>query len=92
MKRYVYIVATCAGALMFAAGCSRTETPAATTGAPPAKPAQDAPSAPSTPSPPPPMPPPNAPTGDASSGPKPGQVNDHSSPAFKKGGKEESAK
>jgi hypothetical protein len=34
------------------------------------------------------MPPPNAPKGDASSGPKPGQVNDHSSPAFNGGGKE----
>jgi hypothetical protein len=38
------------------------------------------------------MPPPNAPAGDASAGPKPGQANDHSSPAFKKGGKEEVAK
>jgi hypothetical protein len=31
------------------------------------------------------MPPPDAPKGDASSGPKPGQANDHSSPEFKKG-------
>jgi len=38
------------------------------------------------------MPPPDAPKGDATSGPKPGQVNDHSNPAFKKGGKEDSAK
>ena len=92
MKRYVYIVATCVGALMFAAGCSRTEAPPATTTPPPAQPAQEAPSASSTPAPPPPMPPPDAPKGDASSGPKPGQVNDHSNPAFKKGGNEESAK
>jgi len=35
-----------------------------------------------------PMPPPDVPKGDASSGPKPGQANDHSSPAFKGGGKE----
>jgi hypothetical protein len=35
------------------------------------------------------MPPPNVPAGgDASATPKPGQANDHSSPAFKAGGKE----
>jgi hypothetical protein len=33
------------------------------------------------------MPPPDAPKGEASAGPKPGQVNDHSNPAFKAGGK-----
>jgi len=93
MKRYVHIFAICAGAVIFAAGCSRTENPAATTTAPPpAKPAQEAPSASSSTPPPAPMPPPDAPKGDATSGPKPGQVNDHSNPAFKKGGKEDSAK
>jgi hypothetical protein len=34
------------------------------------------------------MPAPDVPKGDATSGPKPGQANDHSSPAFKGGGKE----
>jgi hypothetical protein len=34
------------------------------------------------------MPPPDVPKGDATSLPKPGQANDHSSPAFKAGGKE----
>jgi hypothetical protein len=93
MKRHVYIVASCTWAVLLAAGCSRTETPAATTTAPPpAQPAQEAPSTASTPAPPPPMPPPNAPAGEASSGPKPGQVNDHSNPEFKKGGKEDPAK
>ena len=37
---------------------------------------------------PPPMPAPNAPKSDVSPEPKPGQANDHSSPAFKAGGKE----
>lgn len=83
MKRYVYIAVTCAGALTFAAGCSRTEKPPETPAAPQAQPAQDAPSSTATP---PPMPPPDVPKGDASSGPKPGQANDHSSPAFKSGG------
>ena len=85
MKRYVYIVATCAGVLTFAAGCSRTEKPPETAATPPAQAAQDTPPTTATP---PPMPPPDVPKGDASSGPKPGQANDHSSPAFKAGGKE----
>jgi len=86
MKRFVCLVATCAGALVFAAGCSRSDTPPATTSppattpAPQAQPAQaDPPSTVTAP-----MPPPDAPKGD--SGPKPGQANDHSSPAFKAGG------
>lgn len=89
MKRYVYIAATCAGALTFVGGCSRTETPPQTTTAPQAQPAQDAPSTTATP---PPMPPPDVPKGEVSSGPKPGQANDHSSPAFKSGGQEGSPK
>ena len=92
MKRYVRVVAACAGALVLAAGCSRTEPPAASTTPPPAKAAQEAPSTATAPEPPPPMPPPDAPKGDATAGPKPGQANDHSNPEFKKGGKEESAK
>jgi hypothetical protein len=35
------------------------------------------------------MPPPDAPKGEASAGPKPGQANDHSNPAFKAGGKDQ---
>jgi hypothetical protein len=38
------------------------------------------------------MPAPAAPAGKDSAGPKPGQANDHSNPAFKDGGKEEQAK
>ena len=92
MKRYLHIVVTCTGVLMLAAGCNRSEGPSATKAPPPAQPAQEAPSTASTPAPPPPMPPPDVSKGDASSGPKPGQVNDHSSPAFKQGGKEDPAK
>lgn len=92
MKRYVHVVAS-GVCLVLLAGCSKTETPAATTASPPpAKPAQEAPSTASTPPPPPPMPPANPPAGETSSGPKPGQVNDHSNPEFKKGGNEDTAK
>jgi hypothetical protein len=38
------------------------------------------------------MPPPDPSKSDASTLPKPGQANDHSSPAFKSGGKEEARK
>ena len=94
MKRLTSLFAACTSALMLAAGCNRTEAPvppptpptntaAQATTAPPTPPVQEPPSTLTAP-----MPQPNAPTGDASSGPKPGQVNDHSSPAFKGGGKE----
>jgi hypothetical protein len=90
MNWRVYIVATCAGALLLAAGCSRTDTTAGKTATPATQPAPSAPATTATPPPsppPPPMPPPDAPKGEASAGPKPGQANDHSSPAFKAGGK-----
>jgi hypothetical protein len=85
MKRFISVLAV-SSALAFAAGCSKTDTPPpGPTAAPATQPAQDAP--PATPSPPP-MPAPNAPKSDVSPEPKPGQANDHSSPAFKAGGKE----
>jgi hypothetical protein len=95
MKQLTSIFAACASALVFTAGCHRTDTPPVPTAAPPANtaaqatttpptpPVQDAPSTPTAP-----MPPPDVPKSEASAGPKPGQVNDHSSPAFKGGGKE----
>ena len=95
MKQLTSILAACASVLVFAAGCNRTDTPPVPTAAPPtntalqattAPPTQPVQETPSTPTAP--MPPPNVPKGDESSGPKPGQVNDHSSPAFKGGGKE----
>jgi hypothetical protein len=89
MKSLTSIFAVCASALIFAAACNKTDTPSAPTAPTAAPQAQSVPepqSPPSTPTAP--MPPPNVPKGDASSGPKPGQANDHSSPAFKKGGTE----
>jgi hypothetical protein len=92
MKQLTSIFAACASALVFAAGCNRTDTPSVPTTVPPtntasqattAPPVQEAPSTPTAP-----MPPPDVPKGDATSLPKPGQANDHSSPAFKGGGKE----
>ena len=95
MKRLTSIFAACASAFVFTAGCNRTDAPPAPTAAPPtntasqattAPPTQPVQEAPSTPTAP--MPPPDVPKGDATSLPKPGQANDHSSPAFKGGGKE----
>jgi hypothetical protein len=86
MKSLTSIFAVCASALIFTAACDKTDTRSVPTAAPPAQSVQEAQSPPSTPTAP--MPPPDAPKGDASSGPKPGQANDHSSPAFKKGGTE----
>jgi hypothetical protein len=86
MKSLTSIFAVCASALIFTAACSKTDTPPAPTAAPQAQSVPEPQSPPSTPTAP--MPPPDAPKGDASAGPKPGQANDHSSPAFKKGGTE----
>jgi hypothetical protein len=95
MKRLTSIFAASASALILTAGCNRTDTPPVPSAVPPAntasqastapqaQPVQEAPSTPTAP-----MPAPDVPKGDASSGPKPGQANDHSSPAFKGGGKE----
>jgi hypothetical protein len=96
MKCLTSLVTTaCASAMLLAIGCNRNDTPVAPPATPPANTSAQANAAPPTPAtqdPPStltaPMPPPNAPQGDASSGPKPGQANDHSSPAFKGGGKE----
>jgi hypothetical protein len=83
------ILAVCFGALVFCAGCNKPETTSVPPAAPQAQSAKEAQSPPATPSSSPPstptapMPPPNAP--DTSSGPKAGQANDHSSPAFKQG-------
>ena len=87
MKPHISILSACASALTLATGCNKTDTTPVPTVAPPAQPVRDAQSTTAMPAPPP-MPPPDVPAGDASSGPKPGQANDHSSPAFKGGGKE----
>ena len=95
MKRFTSIFAACASALVFTAGCNRADPPPTPTATPPTNTAPQAATAPATPpvqeapsTPTAPMPAPDVPKGDATSGPKPGQANDHSSPAFKGGGKE----
>jgi hypothetical protein len=78
VKRSLPILAVCATTVMFVAGCSKTDVPP-----PPSVPNQA-----STPAqPPPPMPAPNVPKGAEASAPVPGQAGDHSSAAFKEGGK-----
>lgn len=86
MKSLTSIFAVCASALILTAACDKTDTRSVPTAAPQAQSVQEPESPPSTPTAP--MPPPDAPKDGASSGPKPGQANDHSSPAFKKGGTE----
>lgn len=96
MKSLTSIFAVCASALILTAGCNKPAEPPQAQPAqtpqspPPTQPVPEPQSPPATPTAP--MPPPNAPAGNASAGPKPGQANDHSSPAFKKGGKEEVVK
>ena len=91
MKRALPIFVLCAGAVSLAGGCSKTEDPPGSKEA--KKEAKQVPSGPgtmSTPtSPAPPLPDPVVPKGAASPSPMPGQANDHSSPAFKGGGKED---
>jgi hypothetical protein len=86
MKRHTYALALCAGAIVAIAGCNKAEPPVAPTAAPQVQSTPGPQETPSTPTAP--MPPPDVPKGDETSGPKPGQANDHSSPAFKGGGKE----
>jgi len=95
MKQLTSIIAVFATATVFTAGCNRTDAPPGPVAAPQSNTSPQATTAPptdavqSTPSTPTaPMPAPDVPKGATSSGPKPGQVNDHSSPAFKGGGVE----
>ena len=91
MKRALPIFVLCAGAVLLGSGISKTEDPLGSKEA--KKEAKQVPSGPgtmSTPaSPAPPLPDPVVPKGAASPSPLPGQANDHSSPAFKGGGKED---
>jgi hypothetical protein len=91
MKRAIPIFVLCASAVLLASGCSRTEDPP---GPKEAKKetnrvssGQGTVSAPVSPAPP--LPDPVVPKGAESPSPMPGQANDHSSPAFKGGGKED---
>jgi hypothetical protein len=88
MKNSVSVVAL-AGAILLAAGCGKSEPPSS-----PQPPAQ-APAERSTVStgvPVPPLPDPVVPKGAEAPTPQPGQAGDHSSPAFKGGGKPNPAK
>ena len=97
MKQRISIIAVFATAIALTAGCNKTDTPPGpiaapqsntspqATTAPPTDPVQSTPSTLTAP-----MPTPDVPKGATSSGPKPGQANDHSSPAFKGGGAETS--
>jgi len=85
MKGFNFLCVIGVGALISAAGCNKTEVRSPPPAASQTQSAPEPQSPPSTPTAP--MPPPDAPKDEMSSGPKPGQVNDHSSPAFK-GGKE----
>lgn len=79
------VLAVCAGTVLLAAGCNKADAP------PPPNLSQKAPPAPGSKETPavavPDMPDPNVPKGAEAAAPKPGQAGDHSSPAFKTGGK-----
>ena len=84
MKNTICRCALLAALAIVAGGCSKTGDPVAASAAPQAANSKEA-------LPPPalamqPLPPPDVPKGAETPTPKPGQANDHSSPAFKAGG------
>ena len=85
MKRPIPILAICAGIVLFAAGCGKTDDSPSPKVAQQAPSAQGAVSTPTLPSPP--LPDPVVPKGAEAASPVPGQAGDTSSPAFKDGGK-----
>jgi hypothetical protein len=85
MKRAIAIFAICAGAVLFAAGCSKTADPPLPKAAPPVPAVQGTLSTPTLPSAP--LPDPVVPKGAEAPAPTPGQAGDTSSPTFKAGGK-----
>lgn len=91
MKRAVPILAIFAGTLLSAAGCSKTDNSPQPDAAQRASSAQESVAMPASPMPrlPDPVAPPK--TGESPS-PMPGQANDHSSEAFKGGGKPDPSK
>ena len=90
MRHHISTLAACVGAVVFAAGCGKTESPPMPTAAPPAQSTQQAP--PTTAVPTPPLPAPEAPNVPRAADPAPGDAGSHSSPAFKAGGKADSPK
>ena len=85
MKRVIPVLSICAGSVLFAAGCSKTNNP------PTQEVTQQAPSALGTlampPLPPPRLPDPVVPKGAETPSPAPGQSGDTSSESFKGDGK-----
>lgn len=84
-----YLVVAVGVAVLLAAGCGKKEDPKPT--APRPSLMQPGDPLPAT-QPTPPLPAPDAPKGADTDLPKPGQANDHSSPAFKDGGKTDKTK
>lgn len=90
MKRPIPILAICIGTFLFAVGCSKTADPPLPKLAPPVPSVQGTLSTPTLPSAP--LPAPVVPKGAEAPTPVPGQAGDHSSPAFKAGGKTDPSK
>jgi len=90
MRRHISILAICVGTVVLAAGCGKTDPPPMPTAVPQAQSTQPAPSPTAVPTPP--LPAPNAPNSSKAADPAPGDAGSHSSPAFKEGGKPDSAK
>jgi hypothetical protein len=85
MKRHICILALVTGTVLFAAGCGKTDDPPLPKMAPQAPSGQASISTPTLPSAP--LPDPVVPKSAETPSPMPGQAGDHSSPAFKDGGK-----
>ena len=85
MSSHFRMFALCAAAALFATGCSKTDSPPQSSAVAPVASAPSTPAAPAVPAPD--MPDPKVPKGAEAAGPTPGQAGDHSSPAFKAGGK-----
>ena len=85
MKRPIPALAICAGIVLFAAGCSKTDDPPLPKVDQQVRSAQGTVSMPALPSTP--LPDPVVPKGAEAPSPVPGQAGDTSSPAFKDGGK-----
>ena len=85
MTPALFKLALCTGAALFAFGCGKTESPPLPKITPPTLSVQGGLSTPTLPTAP--LPEPKVPKGAEAPSPMPGQAGDHSTPAFKAGGK-----
>ncbi len=85
MPSHFHMFALCAAAALFATGCSKTDSPPQSSAVAPVASAPSTPPGPAVPAPD--MPDPKVPKSAEAAAPTPGQAGDHSSPAFKAGGK-----